>query len=185
MTQRDQGESVCQNDTSLLSLLLITPASLKIKEGPSQSLISSRSTTKRYFVQLCSFCTKNQQPESGRWKNGGLAIHAKAEKGSSCDPKIYNHCTLVHLPTVTAAEPTLSALLSCQHRALNPTNKIFPHLPPAHISTYYKSCCELKCLCCESLRFAADPIYLSIYSRKQRISTSILAHYMPALCNSL
>lgn len=184
MTQRDQGESVCQNDTSLLSLLLITPASLKIKEGPGQSLISSRSTTKRYFVQLCSFCTKNQQPESGRWKNGGLAKHAKAEKGSSCDPKIYNHCTLVHLPTVTAAEPTLSALLSCQHRALNPTNKIFPHLPPAHISTFTSRAVSSNA-CAVKVSGLLLTQSISQYIPENRISTLILAHYMPALCNSL
>lgn len=34
---------------------------------------------------------------------------------------------------MAAAEPTLSALLGYQQRALNPTNKIFSHLPLAQV----------------------------------------------------
>lgn len=142
MTQRDPDESVCQNDTSLFNVyfFLITPTSLKMKEaGTGQRLISSRSITKRYFVKLCSFCTKKTGSQSlGDEKMVAQQNIPRQKKEAAVTPKIQNYCTLVHLPTVAAAETTLPALLSCQHRALNPSNKISSHLPPAHISAFYK-----------------------------------------------
>lgn len=94
--------------------------------------------------------------------------------------------SLARLPTGATAEPTLSSMLCCcQQVALKPTNKICFHLPlvqgtTTHIMSHYVSS-NTRVLCCKSLKFATDPIYLSVYSRRQRTSTLVLVSYMPSI----